>query len=157
METVFYTIGDKEFYQDVASAWQKAKIVELVGGKDIPSLDAFGLLGALGADQLLSFYEILLVPKGMDKATFISHSLTPGKLDHRVLFATHIGEAMTLELLADFLAFILESSNLARMTEALGRVNLLFPGSDPAPLNGSSSSLPSSVEATPVTDLPPLR
>lgn len=149
MEPVFYQVGEQEFYQDVSSAWQKAKITQLIGGKDIPSLDSFGLLSALGPDNLLAFYQILLIPKGMSKETFIRESLTPGKLDHRVQFATHIGEAMTLEILADFLAFILAPSNMQRMTEALGRVNRLLPRAGQDPLPDLSNSLPSSPEATP--------
>ena len=151
MEAKFYSIGDKEFYQDKASAWQMCHLAKLLHGRDLHSLSATAILELLGPDDILTFYGLLLVPKGMSKEAFIAKHLTPGAMDFRVLFATYIDEVLTLEILADFLAFILAPSNMSRISEALGHLLALLPTlvqEETTPNGGSNGLLPSLPEAT---------
>ena len=140
----WYTIGGKRFYQEQASAWQKAHIIKLLGGKDLDQLSVSAIIGLLGPDGLLSLYGLLLIEEGQTKEEFIKNLMTPGGPDHRLLFATHIDEALTLEVLVDFLAYILEPSNIDRISEALGRFRELFPEMGVTP-SGNSTGLPPSL------------
>lgn len=157
MDPIFYTIGGKEFYQDQASAWQKAHVAKLIGGKDVAQFNASAIMDMLGPDGLLDFYAILLVPKGISKEEFIKQRMIPGSgQNDRLTFAAFVDEALTLEILADFLAFILEPSNMSRIQGALGRIMELIPDVLSTPSDKLNDKQPSlHVETQPV-DMPSL-